>query len=136
LRGLPLCDNEAPLFPKGSVSPKLALGVKAPEFTVIYQLNRNCCPHINEHNSCTIYFERPLMCRSFPIVGGAISNKCTVFSYRKPGLSYDEPFSMKEQMAASNKFEDYIKKKIKKCGLKNFKIWEYDLASNNWLPLI
>jgi Fe-S-cluster containining protein len=132
LGGLPLTDREAILFPKDLVLPKISLGTTKPEHTIIYQLNVNSCPHLNNEQTCRIYPRRPLMCKAFPIVGEAISNKCTIFSYRKPGLVFDEPFSMDEQLAASIQFEEYLKMQLKKHGQKGFKLWEYDLDTKKW----
>jgi Fe-S-cluster containining protein len=133
LRGLPLTESEKKIFPPDIVSPKMGIGLKEPLEVVLYQLNANCCPHINERNECRIYVDRPLMCQSFPIIAGEISNRCRVFSYRKPGLKYDEPYTMKQQLEASNKLEKYVQKCIAKYSPGKLKIWEFDLATSKWI---
>jgi Fe-S-cluster containining protein len=132
MRGLPLTEKEADLFPKEAVSPKVATGTDKPENVILFQLNLGCCPNINDKNECTIYVNRPLMCQSFPIVAGAISNRCRVFNYRKTGLNYEEPYSMSTQIKASDRLEKYVQKKLTKGSRSKQKIWEYDLKTKRW----
>jgi Fe-S-cluster containining protein len=134
-RGLPLTEKEANIFSKELVSPKLGIGIAEPNIVVLYQLNVNVCPLINDKNECSKYEYRPLMCRSFPVVAGAISNRCRVFSYRQVGVSYIEPFSMTKQLEASNKFTFYLQNRIKKYYQRNLKVWEYDLSTRKWVCL-
>ena len=132
-RGLPLTEKEATLFPKEVVSPKLAVGVAEPNVVILYQLNVNVCPYVNAQNECGVYEERPLICRSFPIVAGAISNRCRVFSYRKVGVSYSEPYPMKKQLEASKKLSAYTQNRVRKLRRKGLKFWEYNLNTGTWL---
>ncbi len=132
MRGLPLTEKEAELFPKDMLSPKVACGADKPENVILFQLNVSCCPNINNQNECKIYSNRPLMCQSFPIVAGAISNRCRVFIYRKTGFNYDEPYSMSTQLEASDRLEKYIQKKLIKGSRCKQKIWEYDLKTKRW----
>ncbi len=134
-RGLPLTEEETRLFPSEVVSPKLAVGLKEPEKIVLYQLNVNVCPHVSHANMCTQYSERPLICRSFPVVAGAISNRCKVFGYRKVGVEYDEPFAMAEQLKASERLEKYIQNQVRKHRKKGWRFWEYDLAAGKWVSV-
>ncbi len=66
--GLMLFPNEVKLFRKGAIKPCLAIG-KSPthsRFKIItYQLTEDICPHL-KNNSCTIYQERPLVCKGYP----------------------------------------------------------------------
>jgi len=130
--GITLTDKEAGLFPPEMVSPKLALGLNGPETVILYQLNVKCCPYINEKNMCKIYERRPLVCQSFPIISGAISNKCKVFAYRKAGLHYSEPYSMVKQLYASEKLDKYVQNRVRKNFKKGIILWEYDLATKQW----
>ena len=133
MRGLPLTERETKLFRVELIAPKLAVGMKKPETVVLYQLTVNCCPFVNEENQCKIYPARPLMCQSFPVVAGALSNRCQIYSYRIPGASYDEPFSMAAQLQANEKLEKYIQNRLTKSNRKGLKIWEYNLATMKWL---
>jgi Fe-S-cluster containining protein len=130
---LPLNERETKLFPSNAIAPKLAVGVEKPQTIVLFQLIVNCCPHVNEKNECQIYAKRPLMCQSFPIVAGAISNRCQVFNYRRPGVAYDEPYSMTAQLKASNKLEQYIQNYLRRNSRKGLRVWEYDPNSKKWL---
>jgi Fe-S-cluster containining protein len=132
-RGLPLTDKETALFPQELVSPKLAIGVAEPKVVILYQLNVNVCPYINSQNACVKYEKRPLMCQSFPVVAGDLSNRCTVFSYRLKGVSYSDSYSMEKQLAASVKFTLYLGNRVKKYYRKDLKVWEYDLAKRRWV---
>ncbi len=132
-RGLPLTEREVSLFPEEVVSPKLAIGVTEPNTVVLYQLNVNVCPYINDRNECGRYENRPLMCQSFPVVAGDLSNRCRVFSYRKAGVSYADPYPMKRQLEASNKFNGYLRNRIKKHYPKGLRMWEYDLSTGQWV---
>lgn len=133
LRGLTLTEIETPLFPADMVAPKFAVGETKPESIILYQLVVNSCPHVTKENSCPIYEKRPLMCRSFPIVAGAISNRCRVFNFRKIGVSYDEPFHMKEQLQASDRLTKHMKTVIRKKYKKGLRLWEFDLITKRWL---
>lgn len=131
-RGLTLTEKETSLFESKLISPKLAIGLREPQVIILYQLNAKVCPHVSESNSCQIYQNRPLVCQSFPIISGAISNRCKIFAFRKVGLSYDEPFSMKTQLEASEKLDKYIQNRIRKYFHKGIRLWEYDLATKQW----
>ncbi len=133
IRGLLLTEKEVQIFPKEAVAPKLAVGLTEPKTVILYQLNMNPCPHLSSRNQCQQYSERPLMCRSFPIVAGAISNQCKVFSYRKVGVLYNEPYTMAEQLEANDKINKYIENGIKKYYRKGLRLWEYDLAAKKWV---
>ena len=134
-RGLPLTSEEKELFSPENVAPKLGIGVESPKNVVLFQLTTNCCPHLNHQNHCGIYSKRPLMCRSFPIVAGAISNRCKIFSYRKPGVPYQETYKMTQQVEASNRLEKYIEKQLMKHLAKGVKLWEFDLKKKSWIDL-
>ncbi len=131
-RGPPLSEKEANLFPPEIISPKLAVGLVEPKTIILYQLNVGICPYINQKNDCQKYNIRPLICRSFPVVAGAISNRCKVFAYRKVGVSYSDPFPMTKQLEANNKLEDYTLNRIRKHYKKGLKVWEYDIATKKW----
>ena len=68
IAGLMLFPNEVKLFQKRNIKPCLGIG-KSPthgSFKIFtYQLKENICPHLKD-NSCTIYQERPLICRFYP----------------------------------------------------------------------
>ena len=132
-RGIPLTEKEAKMFPPQTVSPRLAVGVREPETVILWQLNVNVCPHVNAANQCQTYGTRPLICRSFPVVAGSIPNRCRVFSYRKVGVSYSEPYTMASQLEASERLNIYIKNGIRKHPRRGLKIWEYDLKTQRWV---
>ena len=132
-RGLPLTEAETRLFPAEMVAPKLGIGMMSPERVVLFQLSVKCCPHLETQNKCGIYLNRPLMCRSFPIVAGAISNRCKMFSYRKPGVTYQEPFTMTQQFEESERLEKHIEKQVLKHCKSGYRFWEFDLKTKKWV---
>jgi len=132
-RGLPLTEKEVSLFSKELVSPKLGIGIAKPNIVILFQLNVNVCPFINDKNECKKYESRPLMCRSFPVVAGDLSNRCRVFSYRKVGVSYNDLYPMTKQLEASSKFTIYLQNRIKKYYRESLKVWEYDLSISKWV---
>ncbi len=68
--GLTLFPEEAHLFPSEKVRPHFAKGVSTPDSIFTYQYTDNKCMHLVD-NLCTVYEERPLMCRKFPVKIGA-----------------------------------------------------------------
>lgn len=38
--------------------------------TVIWDMDRGCCPFLSAENRCTIYEERPIMCRVWGVADG------------------------------------------------------------------
>ena len=83
--GLLLLPEETHYFPADMISPCQAVGSYPGDskFTIItYQLNRNICPKLND-NKCTIYENRPITCRSFPVIDSStrpgldVAGECT-----------------------------------------------------------
>lgn len=66
--GLALHPDETALFPSDVVFPYAGIGKMGhPKRIVEFQLGVNTCPHL-ERNTCRIYFNRPLACRSYPTI--------------------------------------------------------------------
>lgn len=64
-----LFSNELVLFPKEIIKPCLGIGRSPSQelFKIItYQLTTQICPHLID-NACSIYEQRPLACRLYPI---------------------------------------------------------------------
>lgn len=70
---------------------------------------------------------------AFPYVLGGISAKCKVFNHRKVGQFYHNIFSMVELKEASEKGDRYIMNQFRKHFKKGIKVWEYDLATKQWI---
>ena len=132
-KGLVLTAKEVSLFPSEMISPSLAVGTEKRKKPITYQLNANICPHIDNKNECLIYDKRPLMCKAFPYESGNFSNRCTVFSYRKVGQFYCDFMPSESQIDASEKLNRYIWNRFQKYFIKGIKVWEYDLATKNWI---
>jgi Fe-S-cluster containining protein len=115
------------------ISPQLAIGMSEPKKYLLYQLNANTCPHIDNKNKCLVYDKRPLMCKAFPYESGNFSNKCTVLSYRKMGQTYYDFRPSRFQIDASEKLNRYLRNGFQKYFRKGINVWEYDLATEKWL---
>ena len=132
-KGLILTAKEVNLFPSEMISPSLAIGTEKRKKAITFQLNANTCPHIDNKNECLIYDKRPLMCKAFPYESGNFSIKCTVFSSRKVGQTYCDFAPSRFQIDASEKLNRYARNRFQKYFRKGIKVWEYDLATKNWV---
>ena len=66
--GISLFPWEKHLFPAEDIIPSLGLGEHPdhPKFkTILYTYNTPSCIHLKE-KTCTLYTQRPLICRSYP----------------------------------------------------------------------
>lgn len=62
-----LYQDEIKLFPKGSFIPYIGYGDSKSNITVLlYKLIPSRCPLYNDEVGCTIYEERPIICKRFP----------------------------------------------------------------------
>lgn len=70
LKGLPLFPEERILFRRDVVKPEFGIGTLPGEngFKIIsYQMTRAVCPN-HVYGGCTVWINRPAICRSYPIV--------------------------------------------------------------------
>lgn len=132
-KGLVLTAKEVSLFSSEMISPSSAVGTEKQKKPITYQLNANTCPHIDDKNECLIYDKRPLICKAFPYESGNFSGKCTVFSYRKVGQIYCDFAPSRFQIDASEKLNRYIRNRFQKYFMKGIRVWDYDLATKNWV---
>lgn len=65
---LNIMDWEKDLFPKDVVVPNLIVYDLISNRTIVinYTLNTESCPLVKEDNTCSVYENRPLQCKSFP----------------------------------------------------------------------
>ena len=134
-RGLTLTAEEASLFPGNLIAPLMALGMEKPEIIILYQLNVNDCPFIDQTNNCRMYEKRPLICRAFPLSQGGYSTKCKLFSFPK---NFPENFVKiainwgVSQLEAETQLDQHIISHFKKEFKKRIGTWSFDLGSNQW----
>lgn len=84
--GLRVFSWEAPEFPRDRLDPLLCLADAQRDRLVAlaYELDAAVCPNYDEAVGCTIYEDRPLVCRAYPLLvvdgdGGpevAVSGRC------------------------------------------------------------
>lgn len=69
--GLRVFCWEAHAFPADQLAPLLVVADRAQDqrLALAYQLQADTCPNLDEDSSrCTVYADRPLVCRAFPLV--------------------------------------------------------------------
>lgn len=131
LRGMPLTEKEAKLFPADLISPRLAVGLKNPKYIITFQLNVSTCPHLDKSNQCAIYSKRPLVCKSFPILSGKINPECKNFD----GIKESEHIAvanMELLIEADNELSLYTSSRFRKHFIKGVKQWRFDLSTHKW----
>lgn len=133
VKGLTITAGERSLFLDSVVSPLTAVGKRGPQYIINYQLNVSDCPLIDEHNKCSVYEKRPLVCRAFPFVQTGFSVKCPVLKklFKKPGLHIEFPIPDAE-FEADQKREQNFQNRLEKHIKRNSKIWVFDLAEKQW----
>ena len=130
--GLTLFPDEVHLFPADMVRPHLAKGKDSPTTIFTYQHTENVCIHL-KNNMCSVYEERPLMCRSFPVKVGeyglrfAPGCKAVLNTLRKSKtMDFEQP-EVKAAIEMAERLYEFHK---------NFtpddKKWKYSLASDSW----
>ncbi|UCE96533.1 MAG: YkgJ family cysteine cluster protein [Candidatus Bathyarchaeota archaeon] len=135
-RGLFLRVEEAKLFPRNLVSPRMALGDSKPKRIIAYQLNVDECPFITEKNECKVYPKRPMGCRMFPFEihhngHATVSVKCSVIgSQMGDKESREIEFSSTEKEA----IEEYMRflNSLQKFARPSQKVWEFNLKTKSW----
>lgn len=147
--GLILHKSEINLFSLEDLRPHLAIGIspKDKDFKILtYQLKLDKCPHLR-NNLCSIYSERPLICRGFPL-----KIKLNVPGKYDFEMSYDCSAVLKYQKRYSKKlatgqveitFSDDVElNSLRESNNKLFEFWVptgsqyrkwiYDLKNGKW----
>jgi Fe-S-cluster containining protein len=132
-KGVTLTKSEKNLFPEKMVSPHMAVGMEKPDTIILYQLNVNDCPFIDQSNKCLIYPNRPLMCQAFPIVNFTYSGKCKFFNFSKFSAKITIDWGEGNQVEAFGKLDRYIINHFKRNFKKGIGVWSFDLATNKWV---
>ena len=135
-RGLTLTLDEATLFPENLISPLMAIGTEKPSLLILYQLNVNECPFIDQSNKCMIYEKRPLVCRAFPLTQGSYSTKCKLFGFAKNFPENSVKIAMdwgNIQLEAERTLDQYILENFEKWYRNGIATWSFDLATHQWV---
>jgi len=149
LKGLNLTLEETTLFPKEFVAPSFGLGYGGkdrPKYIILYQLDANECPHLSSDNSCKIHENRPLACRTFPLIsigplGTAVANATDCHFVResesKYGSLYDtfltpEEFIAPEEWSALTKHNDLTRREMIKHITDAALLWSFNLKTKKW----
>ena len=70
--GMKLLPEETRMFPDHMILPAVGVGPQGedgyPAIVLTYQLSVDICPHLDSvRGGCTIYDQRPVMCRAYPV---------------------------------------------------------------------
>ena len=133
--GLTLFPDEVHLFPEDKIRPHLGKGTSSPSMIFTYQHTENVCIHLID-NMCSIYEDRPLMCRSFPVRVGenglrfAPGCKAVLNLMRKSKFMDSKTSEVKAAMKMAERLVEYNR------GLsENDQKWKYNLVSDRWKPM-
>jgi Fe-S-cluster containining protein len=129
--------DEKSLFPKELVYPMrgFAESNESEDFVVVeWQLGVNECPHL-ENNQCKIYNERPLACKTYPLVDIANYDLDCQGILRMQGLdplgfSSGVLFTRIENKALESVYErisQYFKKNSPRT------LWNFNLEKKKWV---
>jgi len=74
---LELYKNEIDYFPKNKIIPYMGIGDTKKDIEIIlYKLISRRCPLYDDETGCTIYENRPDVCKRFPFIHGSIDAAC------------------------------------------------------------
>lgn len=132
-----LLPRETRYFPKGTVAPYMAKGLKGrsrprPRTIVAYQIRVMTCPHLDDNNLCRIYRNRPLSCQAFPLDMGWRGGRPYPFaSTTCPQVpSAESELKVSREIAWANAaLSKYIWKNT------TVPFWTYPLDRERWIPL-
>lgn len=69
--------EEVYLFPKNKIKPKLGYGDSKDSITIfLYNLISKRCPLYKDDIGCSVYENRPLICKMFPLGQGGLDKGC------------------------------------------------------------
>ena len=116
------------MFDEKFIKPQQGYGTLKGIKVFLYQLNQKDCPYIDNHNNCSIYEKRPLICQSYPveptILGGIVREDCPESSYYpKDGTAFTE---------AGLVFNEQLRTKMREFRVKGDILWFFDLYTNKW----
>lgn len=125
------------IFPQQGTTTKKATLVDKPNKIFSYQLEDSTCPFLNEEtNGCSIYDERPVACRAFPILTpsplGFIPD-CTWVKSNIPTFSSSFPMSpdrnLDDEIRSASRIVNWNRKWCKTAK----RFWTFDLQTKHWI---
>jgi len=75
-----LFHDEIKYFPKKIIKPYLGSGYTKDSIEIVlFKLIPKKCPLYDEKNGCTIYENRPRICKTFPFIANGIDKTCSAY---------------------------------------------------------
>jgi len=117
---LQLLNDEVEFFPKYSYENYLAGGFSKSDLKpIVYKLKKKRCPMYDEKVGCTIYENRPIVCKAFPVIINSLDGYCK-------NVKYEQGYSVPSELIV------YAEERSKKFALlinnireNNMKLWVY-----------
>ncbi len=144
MKGLPLLQEERILFRRDVVKPGFGIGPLPGEhgFKIIsYQMTRAVCPN-HSYGGCTVWINRPAICRAYPIVPVISQGKkivktfdmtCTALEHFAKNFDGAivplEPTSVESERTGYN----HVVKITEQILLDIDNAWFYDLKTLSWI---
>lgn len=133
--GLDLLPEEIQYFPKNRYKPQTGYGKTKHSIKILsYSLIGKCCPLYDKTVGCTIYENRPLICKSFPI---SLHNNFYGIDHHCKNAPEDEtPMRVKEEYMLRTQLSMERQKQIHGELLSSgLQIWEFKgLKWKRWKP--
>ena len=147
ITGLTLGLNEIKYFPKEVLVPRMGRGKDKKNISKItrFQLITNICPNLDE-NKCTIYENRPLLCKRFPLMSstGLLANiacgtDCKFIEKIESELKYELNFIFSSDTFRDKECWDALQTEI--CykeideidaHIEGMNIFQFNLKTNKW----
>ncbi len=130
--GLTLFPEETHLFPEDKIRPYLGKGEASVTEIFTYQHTENVCINL-VNNQCTVYENRPTMCRSFPVKVGEhglrfISGCMGVRDMLKNAKNMThEMYEVKAAIKMTERLYEFHK-----AFTEGEKRWVYNLVTEEW----
>ena len=118
-----LVEEDLKFFPDKSYMKHMGIGSKKSSIkTIVWRLIPRRCPLYDEQVGCTIYENRPLICRRYPYTWYGIDNSCT-----NSPRGNDEVKVMGEDLKILERFDEDANKRIMKAVVEtgSTKAWIY-----------
>ena len=140
--GLILLPEETCLFKPEEVEPMWRIG----EDICFLQMKRNDCPHLQKDNSCAIYSQRPMICRSYPlhlmvtppkmeVLDASLETKCKVLDLTGQPVKNLVSVFTKEAISAAAEMSLMTFEMAHIARKKHKKIYFFDLQTEKWIEL-
>jgi len=127
--GMDILQEEIHLFPKSSYEPHLGYGEKSNITVFVWRLKGIRCPLYDDNDGCTIYENRPLICKQFPYTRSGLDDHCTNVFYDIAYIPTPDTLQIMDEFDKQSYRGIYS---IIEDKMRTSKLWQYKHFS--WLP--